>query len=93
MPQPPAPLYTLPEVAKLLGVNPSTVRLWVSQGRLEAHKQGRVWLVRREIVDAMVASGTKPRRYIQIEPEPDIDLGPGDPRRPDRRVSRAIEPN
>lgn len=40
-------LIDLPAIAEMLGVNPSTVRLWVSAGRLPADKQGsRKWYVR-----------------------------------------------
>jgi hypothetical protein len=40
-------LVDLPEIAEMLGVNPSTVRLWVNEGRLPADKQGsRKWYVR-----------------------------------------------
>ena len=34
-------LLTLPEIAQTLGMNPSTVRLWVREGRLPAEKMGR----------------------------------------------------
>lgn len=41
-------LLTLPQIAEMLHVNPSTVRLWVAEERLPAHKAGgRKWLVRR----------------------------------------------
>jgi excisionase family DNA binding protein len=91
MPEPSNAPYTLPQIAELLDVNPSTVRWWVKDGRLQAHKQGRAWLVERDIIDAMVANGTRPQPPTHNEPEPVLDLGPDDPRRPDRRVSRAIE--
>ena len=48
-------LLTLPQIADMLGVNPSTVRLWVSEERLPAHKAGgRKWLVRRGDLIAML---------------------------------------
>jgi len=51
------PWLTLAEVADELRVNPSTVRLWVSQGRLPASRVGRrKWLVRRSELDRMLAS-------------------------------------
>jgi excisionase family DNA binding protein len=49
-------LLTLPEIATILGVNPSTVRLWVKEQRLPAQKQGgRKWLVYRGDLDQMLA--------------------------------------
>lgn len=51
------PWLTLAEVADELRVNPSTVRLWVSQGRLAGTRAGaRKWLVRRSELERMLAS-------------------------------------
>ncbi|HEY3729615.1 MAG TPA: helix-turn-helix domain-containing protein [Solirubrobacteraceae bacterium] len=59
-------LLTLPEIATILGVNPSTVRLWVKEQRLPAQKQGgRKWLVYRGDLDQMLADQPRighPRR-------------------------------
>jgi excisionase family DNA binding protein len=53
-------LLTLPEIAAILGVNPSTVRLWVSEERLPAHKRGgRKWLVYRGDLEQMLAEQPK----------------------------------
>ncbi|MGA2927669.1 MAG: helix-turn-helix domain-containing protein [Solirubrobacteraceae bacterium] len=50
---------TLPQIAKMLQMNPSTIRLWVSEGRLKAHKAGgRKWLVRRSDLDRLLATRT-----------------------------------
>ena len=46
---------TLPQIAEMLDVNPSTVRHWVSSGRLSAEKRGRRWLVAREDLDEITA--------------------------------------
>jgi excisionase family DNA binding protein len=57
---PPAedPWLTLAEIATELRVNPSTVRLWVSQGQLRASRAGRrKWLVRRSELERMLGSG------------------------------------
>ena len=57
---PPAedPWLTLAEVATELRVNPSTVRLWVSQGELRASRAGRrKWLVRRSELERMLGRG------------------------------------
>jgi|SRR5450755_3435027 len=49
-------LLTLPEIAEMLRVNPSTVRLWVREQRLPAHKSGgRKWLVRSADLKRMLA--------------------------------------
>jgi excisionase family DNA binding protein len=48
-------LLTLPEIAHTLGMNPSTVRLWVREGRLSAEKVGRKWMVRRADLEQMLA--------------------------------------
>jgi excisionase family DNA binding protein len=48
-------LLTLPEIAETLGMNPSTVRLWVREGRLQAEKMGRKWMVRRVDLERMLA--------------------------------------
>ena len=49
-------LLTLPEIAHTLGMNPSTVRLWVREGRLRAEKVGRKWMVRRADLEQMLAA-------------------------------------
>lgn len=49
-------LLTLPEIAEMLRLNPSTIRLWVHEQRLPAHKAGaRKWLVRRGDLERMLA--------------------------------------
>ena len=47
--------FTLPQIADMLDVNPSTVRHWVSTGRLSAEKRGRRWLVARGDLDEIMA--------------------------------------
>ena len=58
------PWLTLAEIADELRVNASTVRLWVSQGRLGASRAGRrKWLVRRsELERFLAASGSSDPR-------------------------------
>ena len=59
------PWLTLAEIAEELRVNPATVRLWVSRGRLKATRAGqRKLLVRRSELDRMLAS------TASSEPEP-----------------------
>ena len=62
---------TLPQIAEMLDVNPSTVRNWVSSGRLSAQKQGRRWLVAREDLDEITA-----RRRRRAGRPPILDLLP-----------------
>jgi excisionase family DNA binding protein len=50
---------TLPQVARLLGLNPSTIRLWVSEVRLPAERVGRRWMVRRGDLEQMLAEQPK----------------------------------
>lgn len=47
--------FTLPQIAEMLGVNPSTVRYWVSTGRLSAEKRGRAWLVKRDDLETITS--------------------------------------
>jgi len=47
--------FTLPQIAEMLDVNPSTVRHWVSTGRLSAEKRGRRWVVAREDLDEIMS--------------------------------------
>ena len=50
---------TLPQVAHLLGLNPSTIRLWVNEQRLPAERVGRRWMVRRGDLEQMLADQPK----------------------------------
>lgn len=50
---------TLPQVARLLGLNPSTIRLWVNEERLPAERVGRRWMVRRGDLEQMLAEQPK----------------------------------
>jgi excisionase family DNA binding protein len=64
------PWLTLPEVSAELRVHPSTVRLWVANGRLAAVRAGgRKWRVRRSEVDRMLNSDVSPG-YAQHAPPP-----------------------
>ncbi|MGO9974370.1 MAG: helix-turn-helix domain-containing protein [Solirubrobacteraceae bacterium] len=67
------PWLTLAEIAEELRVNPATVRLWVSRGRLKAMRAGqRKLLVRRSELDRMLAltdpSRAEPRQPRVPEP-------------------------
>lgn len=67
------PWLTLAEIAEELRVNPATVRLWISRGRLKAMRAGqRKLLVRRSELDRMLAltdPSKAPPRQPRI-PEP-----------------------
>jgi excisionase family DNA binding protein len=67
------PWLTLAEIAEELRVNPATVRLWISRGRLKAMRAGqRKLLVRRSELDRMLAltdqSRAEPRQPRMPEP-------------------------
>jgi len=61
--------FTLPQIAEMLGVNPSTVRHWVNTGRLSAQKRGRRWLVERADLETIMAQRRRRAgRSALIEP-------------------------
>ena len=74
------PWLTVAEIADELRVNPATVRLWVSKGRLPAKRAGqRKLLIRRSDVDRMleVAKGEPQARGYQPRPrDPQGRMGP-----------------
>jgi len=62
------PRLTVAEIAEELRVNPATVRLWISRGRLKAMRAGqRKLLVRRSELDRMLAL-TDPSRAAPHQP-------------------------
>jgi excisionase family DNA binding protein len=62
------PWLTLAEIADELRVNPATVRLWISRGRLKAKRAGqRKLLVQRSELDRMLAA-TDPSRQPPTQP-------------------------
>jgi excisionase family DNA binding protein len=46
--------YTTAEVATLLHIKPESVSKQIKRGQLPAVKAGKRWLIRKEIVDAML---------------------------------------
>lgn len=46
------------DIATHLGVKPDTVYKWLAQGRIPAHKVGRLWKFDKEEVDHWVKSGS-----------------------------------
>jgi excisionase family DNA binding protein len=64
--------FTLPQIAEMLDVNPSTVRNWVSTGRLSAEKRGRRWLVEREHLETIMSQRQRRAGRAQlVEPPAD----------------------
>jgi excisionase family DNA binding protein len=64
---------TLPQVATLLGLNPSTIRLWVREKRIPARREGRKWLVRRGEVERLLDEQPRighPKRRGMRRPKP-----------------------
>jgi len=49
------PFLTVPQVAASLQVTSQTIRNWIDQGTLPAHRVGRAFRVRREDVDELLA--------------------------------------
>lgn len=47
-------LYTILEAAKVLGVTPQTVRLYIKEGRLPAKRIGRPYLIAGEALKRFV---------------------------------------
>jgi excisionase family DNA binding protein len=63
--------FTLPQIAEMLDVNPSTVRHWVSTGRLSAQKRGRRWVVERADLETIMAQRQRRAgRHQLVEPPP-----------------------
>jgi excisionase family DNA binding protein len=48
-------LYTVPEVATRLQVDPKTVRLWIRAKQITAIRVGREWRFRDEDIEAYLA--------------------------------------
>ncbi len=54
------PLYSISAVAKFLGVNPKTIRRWITAGDLPAHRFGRQWRISPEDLDVFVRLRRRP---------------------------------
>ena len=50
-------LYSIGEVAKLLGVSPITVRKWIKQGKIHAIKLGRKYAIPATEIDKIIDRG------------------------------------
>ena len=47
-------MLTVPEAARRLGKNPETVRRWIREGKLAAHKVGTQHIIEERDLDAMI---------------------------------------
>ena len=55
-------LLSVAEVAKLLSVTEPTVREWIKEGKLKAHRAGaRFWRIRQSEVDRMLSEQASTR--------------------------------
>jgi len=71
------PWLTLAEIAEELRVNPATVRLWISRGRLKAMRAGqRKLLVRRSELDRMLVASDPAKQPEPREPRKPEPLRP-----------------
>ena len=54
-------LLSVADVSKLLGVTEPTVREWIKEGKLKAHRAGaRFWRIRQSEVDRMLSDQASP---------------------------------
>jgi excisionase family DNA binding protein len=75
------PWMSTVEIAEYLGIHPSTVRTWVSSGRLRGVRIGaRKWRVRRSELARMMRSGHSSLMYLPVNGDPyqPPTLRPGD---------------
>ena len=66
-------LLSVADVAKLLSVTEPTVREWIKEGKLKAHRAGaRFWRIRQSEVDRMLGqqASTKPTTAASRRPGP-----------------------
>ena len=58
---------TVPEAAKRIGRNPETIRRWIREGKLPAHKVGTQHVIDEAVLDAYVSdeSDTLPTRFTK----------------------------
>jgi excisionase family DNA binding protein len=48
-------MYSPRKAAKLLEVKPTTITRWIREGKLKATKVGRVWRIREDELDKLIA--------------------------------------
>lgn len=55
----PAPLLTLGEAAAIAGLSPTTLRVQIHNGQLQARKMGRDWVVTRRELERYIAENRR----------------------------------
>lgn len=63
---PPSEMLTCPEVARILRVDPVTLRRWIGSGAVRAVKLGRQWRIERSEADHVRRYGVR-RQATQKE--------------------------
>ena len=53
-------MLTVPEAARRCGKNPETIRRWIREGRLRAHKVGTQHIIEEDDLDAIVEKDRLP---------------------------------
>jgi excisionase family DNA binding protein len=53
-------MMTVPEAARRTGKNPETIRRWIREGRLAAHKVGTQHIIDEAALDAITDDGRLP---------------------------------
>lgn len=69
-------MITVPEAARKIGRNPETIRRWIREGKLPAHKVGTQHLIDEHDLETVHGNGTVPlpeewKETITGEPMPD----------------------
>jgi excisionase family DNA binding protein len=65
------PLLSVADVAQLLSITQPTVREWIKDGKLRAHRAGaRFWRIRRSEVDRMLSEQASNRPQTPGGPRP-----------------------
>lgn len=71
MPDDQDPLLSVADVARLLSITEPTVREWIKDGKLRAHRAGaRFWRIRQSEVDRMLAEQASHRPSPPSGPRP-----------------------
>lgn len=58
---------SVPQLAELLGIRPPTAYKWLSEGKVPAYKVAGTWVILRDEVKDLIASG----RHLPAEPDED----------------------
>lgn len=47
-------VYRVEEAAKVLGVKPNAIRVWLRQGKLPGKKIGKLWMIPKDAVNTFI---------------------------------------